>query len=320
MINNVGLKYFIGVARSGSIRRAAEQLHVAASAISRQIQMLEEELNAELFERHRGQKSLRLTAAGELLLNYTRLIENELDQVRADIRAIDTLQKGTVRLGVSESFSREFLPGFLHRFHAQYPGISFNVIVGGGGKLVELLGKDEIDVALAYRAPDAFDVQVIAETHVTPCLLVSATHPFANRRSVDIEECGEIEIALPDESLTIRESYVRMFSKARIRPRTILVTNSFELMRAAAVSGLCNAIVNKYFGNYKVPRGSGMSRCMAKVSSDGPCACAYTRVEVYLCRSSCSSNNFRQRWTPWTRAANESALANPRHLPLVQLR
>ncbi|ACC72339.1 LysR family transcriptional regulator [Paraburkholderia phymatum] len=255
MINNVGLKYFIGVARSGSIRRAAEQLHVAASAISRQIQMLEEELNAELFERHRGQKSLRLTAAGELLLNYTRLIENELDQVRADIRAIDTLQKGTVRLGASESFSREFLPSFLHRFHSQYPGITFNVIVGGGGKLVELLAKDEIDVALAYRAPDAFDVQVIAETHVTPCLLVSATHPFANRRSVDIEECGEIEIALPDESLTIRESYVRMFSKARIRPRTILVTNSFELMRAAAVSGLCNAIVNKYFGNYKVPRG-----------------------------------------------------------------
>ena len=255
MINNVGLKYFVGVARSGSIRRAAEQLHVAASAISRQIQMLEEELNAEVFERHRGQKVLKLTAAGELLLEYTRLIENELDQVRADIRAIDTLQKGAVRLGASESFSREFLPTFLQRFHAQYPGIVFHVIVAGGGKLVELLAKDEIDVALAYRAPDAFDVQVIAETYVTPCLLVSATHPFATRRSVNIEECGDLEMALPDESLTIRESYVRMFSKAHIKPRVALVTNSFELMRAAAVAGLCNTIVNKYFGNYKVPRG-----------------------------------------------------------------
>jgi DNA-binding transcriptional LysR family regulator len=255
VVNNIGLKYFVGVVRAGSIRRAAEHMHVAASAISRQILMLEEEFGTQFFERHRGQKTLKLTPAGEVVLEYARFIENQLDQVRADIRSIDSLQRGTVRLGVSESFTREFIPEFLKRFHAQYPGITFQVIVSNGAKLVELLAEDQIDVALAYRVPDVFDVTIVAQCLTTPSLLVSTEHPFADRRSVDISECAGLEVAFPDETMTIRESYVRMFAKARIRPKAILVTNSFELMRSAAMAGLCNSIVNKYFGSYKVPPG-----------------------------------------------------------------
>lgn len=73
--------------------------------------------------------------------------------------------------------------------------------------------------------------------------------------SSGISECGDEEMALPDETLTIRGSYVRMFAKAKIKPRGVMVTNSFELMRASAATGLCVAIVNKYFGGSTPPRG-----------------------------------------------------------------
>lgn len=255
VVNNIGLRYFVGVVRAGSIRRAAEQMHVAASAISRQVLMLEEEFGTRLFERHRGQKSLKLTPAGEVVLEYARLIDNQLDQVRADIRSIDSLQRGAVRLGVSESFTREFIPDFLRRFHSHYPGITFQVIVSNGAKLVDLLAEDQIDLALAYRVPDVLDVTIVAQSFTTPCLLVSTSHPFASRRFVDIGECDGLEVAFPDETMTIRESYERMFAKAHVRPKAVLVTNSFELMRSAAVAGLCNSIVNKYFGLQEVPRG-----------------------------------------------------------------
>ncbi len=129
MINNIALRYFVGVVRAGSIRRAADRLHIAASAISRQMQLLEDELGTQLFERHRGQKALKLTPEGEVVLEYARLMENELDQVRADIRSIHLLERGTVRLGISESFTRAFLPEFLKQFHAEYPGITFEVVV-----------------------------------------------------------------------------------------------------------------------------------------------------------------------------------------------
>ncbi|MGJ7583498.1 LysR family transcriptional regulator, partial [Variovorax sp. RHLX14] len=71
-VSSNALKYFVAVAKSGSIRRAAEELHVAASAISRLIQLLEEELDAQLLERHRGRKGLKLTAEGQVVLNYAR--------------------------------------------------------------------------------------------------------------------------------------------------------------------------------------------------------------------------------------------------------
>lgn len=255
LINSTGLRYFAGVARVGSIRRAAEDLHVAASAISRQIHLLEEDLGSPLFERHRGQKVMKLTPAGEVLLVYARSVENGLDQVRTDIRSIETMQRGTVRLGISESFTREFLPQFLRTFHTQYPGINFEVVVAGGAKLMEQLSKDELDISLSYISPDTFDVTVVEQRFIKPCLLVSGSHPFAKRAFVDISECGDEEMALPDETLTIRGSYVRMFAKAKIKPRGVMVTNSFELMRASAAAGLCVAIVNKYFGGPKPPRG-----------------------------------------------------------------
>jgi DNA-binding transcriptional LysR family regulator len=214
-VSSNALKYFVAVAKSGSIRRAAEELHVAASAISRLIQLLEEELDAQLLERHRGHKGLKLTAEGQVVLNYARSIEAGLDAVRDDIQSLKTIRTGKVRFGISESFTREFVPQFLHRFHTAYPGIVFEVIVAGGRKLTEMIANHDIDVSLSYITPDAFNVSVVEQAMTTPCLLVASDHPFAQREFVDISECAGEDIALPDASLTIRESYVRMFAKAR---------------------------------------------------------------------------------------------------------
>lgn len=252
-ISSTGLRYFVGVAKAGSIRQAAETMNVAASAVSRQLQMLEEEFGTALFERRRGRRNLRLTEAGQLLLDYAQLIENELEQVRLNVRSIDNLQRGTVRIGASESLARSrFLLGLLGRFRERYPGVSFQLTVAGGTRVIEHLSKDEIDLALAYRPPDSFDISVLAEASVTPSLLVSTAHPYASRSSVDVAECADLDLALPDESLTIRETYARMFARAGINPRVVLTTNSFELMRYAAITGFCHAIVNQYYGEHEI--------------------------------------------------------------------
>lgn len=255
LVNSVGLRYFVGVARAGSIRRAADQLHVAASAISRQIQLLEDDVGAPLFKRHPGQKSMTLTAEGEILLRYARAVATGLDQVRADIQSVHTLQRGTVRLGISESFTREFLPMLLHRFHMEYPGITFEIVVAGGPKLMDALANDHLDLTLSYIAPEIFEVSIVGQAILKPCVLVSSSHPFARRSSVDIKELANQELALPDDTLTIRGSYVRMMSKAKIKPRGVVVTNSFELMRSLAATGMCIAISNPAFGGPKAPEG-----------------------------------------------------------------
>ena len=273
-VSSNALKYFAAVARSGSIRRAGEELHVAASAISRQIQLLEEELGAQLLERQRGQKGVRLTAQGHVVWSYARRIEAGLDALREDIQSLKSVRSGKVRFGISESFTREFVPQFLRDFHAAYPGILFEITVAGGDRLTSMVADHDIDVSLSYITPDTFNVTVVEQAMTTPCLLVARSHPFAQRAFVDIAECAGQNIALPDASLTIRESYVRMFAKARIRPRGLLVTNSFELMRASAQAGFAIAIVNRYFDDHEDPagmkhvplRGQGLDRWPLNVS------------------------------------------------------
>ncbi|MGT2445141.1 LysR family transcriptional regulator (plasmid) [Ensifer adhaerens] len=80
------LKYFVSVARSGSIRKASEELHVASSAVSRQIKKLEDELGIALFERLSN--GLRLTVAGENVLRHARVTLENFELLRSDLGAL----------------------------------------------------------------------------------------------------------------------------------------------------------------------------------------------------------------------------------------
>src|ERR1700741_3142307 len=102
------LRYVDEVARAGSIRKAAEQLHVTASAVNRRVMELEEELGAPLFERR--PRGVRLTAAGELFVRYAREQATDLERVKSQIEDLKGLRRGTVRIACSQPLAHEFLP------------------------------------------------------------------------------------------------------------------------------------------------------------------------------------------------------------------
>lgn len=101
------LHYIDEVARSGSIRQAAERLHVAASAVNRRLIDIEDELGAPIFERL--PRGMRLTAAGELFIQYIRERGAALDQVRSAIEDLKGLRRGLVRITASQALAPEFL-------------------------------------------------------------------------------------------------------------------------------------------------------------------------------------------------------------------
>ncbi|EGD05660.1 LysR family transcriptional regulator, partial [Burkholderia sp. TJI49] len=85
-LHGLALRYFVEVARTGSISDASARLHVAVSAISRQIAKLESELGAPLFERH--SKGVQLTAFGEALLPHATLLQHEAEHAREELDAM----------------------------------------------------------------------------------------------------------------------------------------------------------------------------------------------------------------------------------------
>ena len=107
-MNNVALRYFHEVARSGSIAAACERLHVASSAVSRQISALEHEVGAKLFDRQ--PRGMILTDAGQKLADHVKLSLLEEQRVLADIRSRSQQTAGTIKIATSQGLASHFVP------------------------------------------------------------------------------------------------------------------------------------------------------------------------------------------------------------------
>ncbi len=252
----LSLRYFHEVARAGSFRKASDQIHVAASAINRHVKYLEEEMGTLLFERGKGRAGLKLTAAGEVLQYRLKRAMAELGAARTEVNALLGLDQGTVNMGVNEAIWRELLPGVLASFRKAHPGVTHRAIVGSSPRLIEQLLADEIDLALAFNPRPHPDVTFAVRHHAQTCILVRRNHPLAKRRTVRLSDCAGYDLVMPDESLALRATLDTVFAQADVTPRTVLTTNSYEVMLSAAESGLGIAILSQQLFRTKTAKSS----------------------------------------------------------------
>jgi DNA-binding transcriptional LysR family regulator len=229
------LRYFHEVARLGSIRKAADRFHVAASAISRQIAQLEQELDAPLFER--SKTGVKLTSAGEILTRQTTRMFRDLDRARGEIDDLRGLRRGEVHLWAMEGVVSGILPAVISRFHRQFPGVTFHVVTSSTDRMIEALLDDVADVAITFNAAPRAEIEVIAEYIEPISCLVSPKHRFANRKKLTLAEICEDPLALPDHSFGLRQVFERAVGKARLHPRSVVTTNSLEFTKTLAATG-----------------------------------------------------------------------------------
>jgi DNA-binding transcriptional LysR family regulator len=124
------LRYFLATARLGSIRRAAEKLYVAPSAVSRQFALLEQTYGMPLFERHAT--GVRLTAAGEIFARQAHATVRDFDRLQSEIDDLQQLRRGLVRIVSVEGTVATLLYRTVNEFGRTYPGITYDVRVAGG--------------------------------------------------------------------------------------------------------------------------------------------------------------------------------------------
>jgi DNA-binding transcriptional LysR family regulator len=231
--------YLDAVAHHGSIRKAAEALHIASSALNRRILDLEEDVGSPLFERL--PRGVRATAAGELFLAYVRRSLKELRLVEAQIDGLRGLVHGRVRIAVAESVTGRMLPDAIAEYHQRHPGVGFSVTVGGPRELSQALARDKVDLILTHEKVDAADTLVIAEVPQPLCALVAPEHPLAARKSLRLRECVAYPLALPDETLAARSLIDAALGGASIRFEPALLSNSIEAtkMFARTSGGVC---------------------------------------------------------------------------------
>lgn len=232
-------RYFLAVAEAGSLRAAARHLNVAASAVSRQIAMLERDLGIMLFER--AGRSLRLSPAGEELkrtLHATNLLhEQSLDQ----LNALRGLKSGHIRIATVESVSDSLLPQILDEFSRHHPGVQVTVTVAGSDAVTELVRTYDADVGFTFN-PSSFEGLEVA--HALDFALGAVMHPrheLARTGNLTLRDCLRFPVAWPSRGLSLRTLLDPMVRRQKLQVKPAFECNSLRVMAGLARRGVCLA-------------------------------------------------------------------------------
>lgn len=224
--------YLDAVARHGSIRKAAEQLHVASTALNRKILEVEQEVGTPLFERL--PRGVRLTAAGEVLIATVRRSLADLDSAAAQMEQLRGLVRGMVRIATVESVATDFLPGVIGRYQSTRRGVQFRVSVGNTGDLLAALREDEADLLLAHDPPPTTCLHELTVSAQPFCAMMRPDHPLAGRRSLRLSDCQPYPVALGPESFGSRRLIEAICARNRLSLRVMLEATTVEMLMSFA--------------------------------------------------------------------------------------
>lgn len=230
-----GFRHFMAVAESGSIRAAARQINVAPSAISRQLALIEAQLDVALFERSR--QKLILTSAGELLLRGLRLVSQGQEDTLSQIAALRGLQRGHVRVATVESLTASILPAVLAEFADRYPGIQVTVAVAGSDAVTERVRDHTADIGFTFSQLALQDLVIDLVCDMPVGAVMAPHHPLARLKRLQLADCGGHLLCWPSRGLSLRPILDSAASLADLRIAPALECNSLRLMASLAASG-----------------------------------------------------------------------------------
>lgn len=227
------LRYVDAVARTGSIRKAAEQLNVVSSAVNRRILDIEEQIGAPLFERQ--PRGVRLTSAGELFVAYARKQIAEQERVLSEIEDLRSVRRGEVRIAAIEGMAAALLPLSIGAFQKHHPKVRVKTLICGREEVYRALKEFRADIGLVFNpAPDP-EIRTLMEVEQRLYAFVVPDHPLTRLPRVRLSDCLGFPIAMPDASLGGRALLDQLLARRSIRVEAALETNSFELMRHFAI-------------------------------------------------------------------------------------
>lgn len=176
------LEYFVSLSQTLNYTQTAKQLYVSQTAITKQIQNLEDELNVLLFQRDK--KHVSLTQAGQLFYQEAQNILKQVELSYQHLEAFQRGERGTLKIGFLKDFDFELLREFITEFHQKYPHIQLEL--GGYTRktLESLLLSGELDIILSINALDTPDFTKVFMRKFPLVAVVYKEHPLASKQSI----------------------------------------------------------------------------------------------------------------------------------------
>lgn len=219
MLHSRLLRYLDMVARTGSIRRAAERLNISASSINRQLLALEDDLGVPIFERL--PKTLRLTAAGEILVEHIRDTLKEHSKMQDRIEMLRGNHGGTVHIFATDGLANGVLLPMLADIRENHPSLSTRLTIATPDIVLQKLVSGEADIAVAQDLPHHPSINVTARFNSRIGAVFSSDHAVAHHPPKRLADYVDHGIVFPDEPHPFHRTIADIFTRAGLdfRPR-----------------------------------------------------------------------------------------------------
>lgn len=221
--------YFEAVRRCGSIREAARQLDVAASAINRQILKFEADAGMKLFERLPD--GMRLTPAGELFARHAIAVLEDERRLESEFDALRGLRRGEVSLVAVESLNAGFLPRLVGRMAERHPGITMRIRTAGSNEIPAELVGGTADLGIAFSLAPNAELARVASGRFRLGAVMRPDHPLASVQALSFTACTVHRLVLPSRELSLHTLLERQLRRFRGRLEIRAEVSSMELMR-----------------------------------------------------------------------------------------
>ncbi|MEM7211238.1 MAG: LysR family transcriptional regulator [Pseudomonadota bacterium] len=222
-------RFIEAIHRTGSVRRAADDLNLTASALTRRIKLFEAELGHDIFERL--PRGMHLNAAGELMLAHLRAQASELRQVRTDIEDLAGLRTGQVDVVCSQALLPYFLPRQVARFRARHPGVRFGVNLRDRAAAETDLRTFKADLALIVEPLYTAEIEILATIRQPLHAIVVEGHPLASYDDLRLRDCLDFPHVLPRERYGVRSLIEEAMLNIDRTLAPIVEADTFEFMR-----------------------------------------------------------------------------------------
>lgn len=228
----IELKYFEEVATVGSIREAADRLHIAGSAVSRQISKLEEATGAALFKR--TSSGMKLTQAGRVLLDYVHRCRADIEATTAKIRDVVAMRSGDLIIYASEGVFDAVLLQCVAEFHKHHDSIQIVIRTATSEESLRSLLLNSSDVAVVLNAPQRPEIEVVARIPQSVGLVALPSNS---------EDVWRRPVASVDDSHEFHPASSAAVAAAGISTEAAFSGNSIALVKQIVGLGLANGVV-----------------------------------------------------------------------------
>jgi LysR family cys regulon transcriptional activator len=221
-----------------NLSRAAKNLHTSQPAISKQIQLLEEELGVDIFLRN-GKRIVKITPPGQLIIKTAVKMLRDADNLKKIAQEFTNEAGGTLTIATTHTQARYSLPPVIKRFTARYPKVKLILRQGSPVQIATLVTSGEADIGIATEALEQYKELVMLPCYQwNRCIIVPPKHPLLKLKKLTLEAINRYPIITYDSTFTGRSKINQAFASCGLEPNVVLTAIDSDVIKTYVELGL----------------------------------------------------------------------------------